>query len=440
VSVPPEFDAEPVHAPVSARRAAGFVGRLVALLCAAGWASQLVAASAGWGPWQAALLDPLVAMAIAGPAVWVFVAVPVRRLLATAELKRRERERRLHEVSARQQFDGTLRRAFELAQDETAALDVVTRAGELVAPGTSLELLLADSSQAHLRRAACTVGHDDAGCRVTEPYGCPSMAAGRTRVFRNSVDLDACPQLRGRPSGDVSALCVPVTFLGRALGVLHMTGRPDQPASEETVQRMRLLGGQTGATLGMLRAMARSQVQASTDSLTGLMNRRSLLDRVRTIDRSATRYAVLMADLDEFKKLNDVHGHDTGDRALRLFSKVLKESVRDGDLVGRYGGEEFLLVLPGQDVVSGTVVAERIRSALDVAARTGGTPVFTTSIGVADSSQDLSFEDVVRSADAALFDAKHLGRDRVCSTATAIASLPSQRQADEELQSGDVRA
>lgn len=400
------------------------VARLVAILIAAGWGSQLVEAGLGLDRWSAALYAPLVVMVLAAPAVLVLVLAPGRRLLREAKRASTQREDKLRAEAERQEFDGTLRRAFELAHDEGAALDVVARAGRLVSPEASVELLLADSSEAHLRRAVRSAGMEGEGCQVPDPWSCPAMAAGRTRTFGSSEDLDTCPHLRNRPAGDRSALCVPVTFLGRALGVLHRVAEPRVAPSEETVQRLRLLGGQTGATLGMLRALARSQVQANTDALTGLLNRRSVQDGVRLLDGKA--YAVLMADLDLFKQLNDVHGHDSGDRALRLFSQVLRDSVRDGDLVGRYGGEEFLVVLRGLDAAAGARVAARIRAGLERALASGGSPVFTTSIGVADSTSGGEFDEVVKAADAALFDAKSQGRDRVSLAGGPI--LPAQRE------------
>jgi diguanylate cyclase (GGDEF)-like protein len=409
------------------------VVRLVAVLVAAGWASQLLESAVGLDQWTAAVVAPLVVMVLAAPGVWLLVVIPARGLLRDAAVARELREEELRAQAERQEFDGTLRRAFELARDEQGALDVVARAGQILSPEAPVELLLADSSEAHLRRAVLSAdGDGDApGCQVSEPWSCPAMATGRTRTFPNTHALDTCPSLRNRAGGDRSALCVPVNFLGRALGVLHRVAEPDVEPAEEVVQRMRLLGGQTGATLGMLRVLARSQLQAATDALTGLLNRRSLLESVAPLESSDRPYAVLMLDLDHFKQLNDLHGHETGDRALRSFARVLRESVRDGDLVGRYGGEEFLVVLPGQDTESGVMVGERIRRALDATLTTTDEVRFTTSVGVAQSAEGVPFEEVVRNADAAMFDAKHQGRDRVCVFAAARPVVPEQRRPEQ---------
>lgn len=101
---------------------------------------------------------------------------------------------------------------------------------------------------------------------------------------------------------------------------------------------LEITGAQTGSRLGVIRAMGQSQLQASTDPLTGLLNRRSLEDRVLDLRRDHVLFVVAMADLDHFKLLNDAHGHETGDRALRIFTRTMEETVRTQDIVARRRG------------------------------------------------------------------------------------------------------
>ncbi|NNE10970.1 MAG: GGDEF domain-containing protein, partial [Ilumatobacter sp.] len=123
--------------------------------------------------------------------------------------------------------------------------------------------------------------------------------------------------------------------------------------------------------------------------------------------------ALAMADLDHFKHLNDTYGHDTGDRALRLFSQVVKDALRDSDIVSRHGGEEFVIILPHADVTSAAPVLHRIRSMLAEAIGAAQVPSFTVSIGLVDSTWSNDLLSLLRSADRALLEAKQQGRDRV---------------------------
>ena len=162
-----------------------------------------------------------------------------------------------------------------------------------------------------------------------------------------------------------------------------------------------------------MRAFSRSEVQASTDPLTGLPNRRSLEDSVRQLGLADTRYCLAFADLDHFKTVNDVHGHGAGDQALRVFAQVLRDGLRPGDLSGRYGGEEFVVVLPNCGETQAVRVLERIREQLAVTLVEAGSPLFTVSFGLACSETGQRFESMVSIADAALLEAKALGRNRV---------------------------
>ena len=177
-----------------------------------------------------------------------------------------------------------------------------------------------------------------------------------------------------------------------------------------------------GVMLG-LRAMSRTddalrnqnsilKREASTDFLTGLLNRRQadfLLDygaaRAR---RSGDPLGFIMLDLDHFKDVNDRHGHQIGDHVLKQCAAVLLENLRRTDFVGRYGGEEFCVMLPEASAEGATHVAEKLRQAVDGLS----SPVPTISVGVALSQGCSSVEEVVRRADEALYRAKEAGRNR----------------------------
>jgi diguanylate cyclase (GGDEF)-like protein len=157
--------------------------------------------------------------------------------------------------------------------------------------------------------------------------------------------------------------------------------------------------------------MSESQAQASTDSLTGLLNRRTLENKVRSIRAAGVPFAVVMADLDHFKLVNDTHGHEAGDRALRSFATVMKTTLRPQDLISRWGGEEFVMVLPDANEHDALGASERIRENLALATQRGDLDAVTVSLGIA-SDPDAEFSEVVQRADAALHDAKSLGRNR----------------------------
>ena len=160
---------------------------------------------------------------------------------------------------------------------------------------------------------------------------------------------------------------------------------------------------------------------ATVDHLTGVLNRQAVLANLETeIDRASRfghQLSVVMVDLDHFKRLNDSHGHASGDVILRRVAETLRENVRSVDVVGRYGGEEFLLVLPETDVDAAASLAEKLRrqvGRLEVALDDGYRASATLSAGVAGGyGGHLDLEVLVRDADNAMYSAKALGRDQV---------------------------
>jgi len=185
------------------------------------------------------------------------------------------------------------------------------------------------------------------------------------------------------------------------------------------------------ARVGVMVRIRRSQENllklSLTDELTGLGNRRFLLTRLEEeferCRRAGNLLSCFMLDIDHFKLLNDTYGHQYGDRVLKELSEILREQMRKADVVGRYGGEEFLVVLAVNWKEEALRVAERIRRAVaetqfESDCETGENVLVTVSLGVAEclpAEQDSPpHDELIRRADQALYEAKRLGRNRVC--------------------------
>jgi diguanylate cyclase (GGDEF)-like protein len=402
-------------------------GALISVSIAIGWTASWTATGAlGFRGWVDLVAGAGIFMLVGLPLLFVLVGIPISRILGASAEAMLAREEKLRQESRRREFESRLQRALELADDEADALEVLTRSFGVLAASQPTELLLADSSRAHLRAVASHPEGSGPGCGVPSPSQCAAVRRGQTAVFASSTELDACPHLRHRPEGDRSAVCVPVTVLGTSVGVLHATARPGDPPGHDIVVGLEAIANQAGARIGMIRALSSSQVQASTDPLTGMLNRRSLEVAMRPVLEGGLPFAVLMADLDHFKILNDTFGHDAGDRALRIFASAVRRTLRPADLSSRHGGEEFLIVLPECGALEAATAAERLREAIALANLSDGTaPGFTVSFGVADSETfGTDFSVLVTVADGALRDAKRRGRDRV-----VLAADPPTRNA-----------
>ena len=348
-----------------------------------------------------------------------------------------EHDARAARATRRSAFESRLQRALEMAKAEAPVFDLVAEGLAEVAPGVRSELLLADSSRAHFRQVLVTPADTAAaGCGVVSPGDCPAASRGQTMTFAESGAMDACPNLRGR---GCSALCVPVSISGNSIGVVHMTALDGFPPGDDVKADVEIVVTRASERLAMLRAFEISQTEANSDSLTGLSTRRSLQSQTRGLQESGAPYVVAYGDLDHFKELNDVFGHDAGDRALRLFAQVLRDALRPSDIPCRYGGEEFVIILPACPVLDAVAVLERVRKRLADRLGAGHVPNFTVSFGVAASDQAARVSDVVALADEALLLAKSTGRDRiVVANHAASGPPPVEAGSDEPAPPGPV--
>lgn len=351
---------------------------------------------------------------VSATVLWRFVIRPLRDQSKRAEEAVSEREGALRAEAASQEFRARLHRALEMTSTEAATYNVANRALEMVIPGHRTQLLLADSSEAHLKLAAMRGEEGNpAGCDVVAPHECPAIRRGQTATFPSDAALDACPHLHGRGPAEAAAVCVPVNMIGRSIGVLHAVARRGLHPDRNSISQMEVVADQVGTRIGTLRVLEQSHLQAATDSLTGLINRRTVENEVREMIRRGTPFCLAMGDLDLFKVLNDTHGHEVGDRALRLFARVMRSALREDDLISRFGGEEFVVVLPGVDLPQAVAALQRAQEQLLVAVAQSSVPPFTVSFGVAHSDATASLEDLIRLADHSLFSAKREGRNRV---------------------------
>ena len=241
-------------------------------------------------------------------------------------------------------------------------------------------------------------------------------------------------QLRDVTALLVMGLLVVVGFIAYGLGLLIVrpldrltTGAAEVAAGDLAVD-LPVGRGEVGYLTEVFNGMVerlregREKLEqlAVTDPLTGISNRRHLMETLKNetsrASRSETTFAILLVDVDHFKKFNDTHGHLAGDEALKAVADVLKEAMRQVDFVARYGGEEFLVLLPDTGIDGAVRAAERIRERLAkriLAVREQSVTV-TLSTGVAEFPTDgNSPESLIASADTALYQAKRRGRDRV---------------------------
>jgi diguanylate cyclase (GGDEF)-like protein len=235
------------------------------------------------------------------------------------------------------------------------------------------------------------------------------------RPFITEKSCLGCHAGQGYRVGDIRggiSLAVPMAALRQAQG-------PMKVALAGGHGLLWLIGvvGIVVAVSNLEKAHLRIITLVNTDSLTRLANRRffiDLLDKAMAFSkRHEQALSVIMADLDNFKSINDTYGHQAGDQVLAAFGQVMQASIRQEDLAARFGGEEFILMLPGTTIEDATILAERLRESLENLAFPPLKTRVTASFGIAQYRPDDTIETLVKRADEGLYAAKAAGRNRV---------------------------
>ncbi len=259
-------------------------------------------------------------------------------------------------------------------------------------------------------------GDWEPGNELFEPQQCWAIRRGQSHRVRDvSQDL-ICPHLDGHPGLGHGYLCVPLMAHGEPLGVVTLLGQGvDIELAEAFAEQVSL-----GVANLSLRDSLRQQ--SVIDALTGLHNRRFLDETLRRellrASRKQTPIAVVLLDVDHFKRFNDTFGHEAGDLVLRHLAQEMKRHVRASDLACRYGGEEFALIMPEITLEDAISRCEALRLAVTrLQVRYGGQPLgpISISLGLALFPQDgQQAEILLHAADSALYEAKRGGRNRLC--------------------------
>ena len=343
-----------------------------------------------------------------------------RQLVATVhELERRHRQNLVL---------GKLGDLMQMCKSAEESRGVVAQYVDELFPGTSGNLYLRNFANDLLETVAAWGEAGPAGDPVIGKDDCWALRRGQMHVVEDAGSKLVCQHLIAAPRGP--CLCAPIMGQGEVLGMLHVQLGPEEAHLPRPV-RLRRLESQRAWALAVTEQIALALVnlrlretlsaQAVRDSLTGLYNRRYLeqaLEReVLRAARNSRTVGVIMLDLDHFKAFNDTHGHEAGDMLLRLLGDYLVTHVRAEDIACRYGGEEFVVILPEASPAMSRSRAEELwKGVQGLHVNFHGELLHgvTASVGVAAFPEHgKTTAELLRAADGAMYAAKRLGRDRV---------------------------
>jgi len=343
-----------------------------------------------------------------------------RQLMAVVhELERRHRENLVL---------GKLGDMLQMCKTMEEARDVIAQYSDELFPGTSGNLYLRNFGNDLFETASTWGPAALAGDPVVGKDDCWALRRGQLHVIEDPGSKLVCQHLIAAPAGP--CLCAPITGQSEVLGLLHVQLGDYEAHLPQPIRQRRLEAQKAWAltvaehialALGNLRLRETLRAQALRDSLTGLYNRRHMeqaLEReILRANRNRRTVGVIMLDLDHLKKFNDSHGHEAGDLLLRVLGDYLVTHVRAEDIACRYGGEEFVVILPEASPEMTRSRAEELWKGvqrLQVNFHGELLRGITASVGVAAfPSHGKTVADLLRAADTAMYAAKRQGRDRV---------------------------
>ncbi len=362
----------------------------------------------------------------------------LERTTQLADANTRLQKEILEKDSARREYDWNNERMVEELQKRSECATLLAKMGELLQSCMNLDEAYATAlgfapkifpaargamALLNASRSLAEVIGSWTDCRLPamefEPLDCWALRTGHPHLVLAGDSTSPCAHAEGMKN---TYLCIPIVAQGETLGILHLQATDEEPQFDSSELSLKTtFAAQVGLSIANIRLREALRTQSVRDALTGLYNRRYLeevLEReVRRAARAAQSLGVLMIDLDHFKRFNDTYGHDAGDAVLRETGASLTRGVRAEDFVCRFGGEEFIVILPTANLEAASARAERLRlkmKELTVMHQGRSMGMLTVSIGVAVFPEHgMSPKELMAAADAALYEAKHRGRDQV---------------------------
>ena len=317
--------------------------------------------------------------------------------------------------------------AMQLTEDEQEARGLLKHHLELAIPECTITILIRNNSADRLEAVTeVPVGSPLAeSLEGAKPRSCLAMRMAQTHVGATGQDelltCTVCSNCKGQTT------CIPLLVSGEVIGTVLVNHSHDLEGNDlRSINEAVLF---SAPILGNLRNLAVAETRAATDGLTGLPNRRALEDSLKRMVAQSTRsnepLAALMCDLDHFKLVNDVFGHGKGDEVLAAVGVAFAHTMRASDFVGRYGGEEFLILLPSTDTEGAVQMAARVRAAVADIKIPLIDHQITMSVGIAVlPDHAIDSESLAQASDRALYAAKNGGRDRAVVFSSTAAVSP----------------
>jgi diguanylate cyclase (GGDEF)-like protein len=305
---------------------------------------------------------------------------------------------------------------MQLTESEGEAHHLLKRQLERSIPGSEIVVLNRNNSADRLQATTPIPADSALSVRLSaaKPRSCLAVRFARTHCEELAGDPLLGCEVCGKTAEQVT--CEPLLVSGEVIG--SVLAAHAVPLTEQQARSIKDSVAQAAPVLANLRNLAIAELRAATDALTGLPNNRAVQDTLKRMvahaARGETQLGTILLDLDHFKQINDSFGHGRGDDVLAAVGTVLKAHTRASDFVGRYGGEEFIVLLPDTDREGALTSAEKLREAITKITVPGVELPITASLGVAMLPQDAAdAATLIRRADRALYTAKNNGRNRV---------------------------